>query len=125
MRQKDSEASCGEKYEVVQKFNIAGNILSFEVKVNSMDTADYYFVKQEVDLGKIKAVVKDINVLFQTEDEAVVSTTISSTGEKSVNRSNQFFLYLSCEKQNDYLGEQIVKAFKKGGWSIEKNVWAD
>ncbi|PZR25507.1 MAG: hypothetical protein DI535_17615 [Citrobacter freundii] len=125
LRQKDSSGSCGEKYEVVKKFTIEGNILSFEVKVSSIDTADHYFVKQEVDLGKIKAVVKDINVLFETEDGAAVSTTVSSTGEKSINRGNQFFLYLSCEKQNDYLGEQIVKAFKNGGWNIEKNIWAD
>lgn len=125
LHQKDSGQSCGERYELVKRFEVEGNILSIQVRRSNNDSTDYYIEKQEVDLSKVRAVVKDINVIFETEDDAVTTTTTSATGEQSLNRGNMFFLYLSCGKENEALAERIVKAFKKAGWTIVMGVWAD
>lgn len=100
-------------------------ILSIMVKKKKSYEDGFYTEKQEVDLGKIKSVVKDINIIFETEENAVTVTTTEENGEKDIRRSDVFFLYLSAEQENEYLADELVKSFKKEGYEIEKSVWAD
>jgi len=100
-------------------------ILSIEVKKKSDYGEDFYTERQEVDLQKIKAVAKDINVIFETEPDAVKITQTKENGEKSIRTSDMFFLQLSYEKQNEYLAEYLVEAFKKAKYAIQKGFWHD
>lgn len=104
-----------EKFEVVKKFSLENTMLSLEIMRN-----DNYTEKQEVDFRKIKRIAKDLNVIFETEPDAVKITETSNKGEKTVRRSSMFFLKLSHEKQNEKLANQLVKAFKKVGLKIER-----
>ncbi len=137
----------GEKFEVVKNFSIkdslltmtavnsegkevgemqtAMKILSIEVKKKSDYGEDFYTEKQEVDLQKIKAVVKDINIIFETEPNAVKITQTKENGEKNIRTSDMFFLQLSYGKQNEYLAEDLVEVFRKAGYTIEKGFWYD
>ncbi|MBO9659860.1 MAG: hypothetical protein J7527_13655 [Chitinophagaceae bacterium] len=124
-REKGLEQSCGEQFELVRKFQVEGNVLSIEVRRANGDSTEFYIEKQEVDLSKVKAIVKDINVLFQTDDDAVTITTTYASGKKDFDKGSTFFLYLSCGKENEALAKRIAKAFKKAGWPIEIGVWAD
>lgn len=99
-------------------------ILSIEVNKKSHD-GTFYVQKQEVDLRKIKAIVKDINVIFETEPDAVVITQTNVKGEPIVRTSDLFFLNLSYDKQNESLADELIKAFAKAGYEIEKGVWFD
>lgn len=137
----------GEKFEVEKNFSIKDStltvtainyegkevgeiqtrmeILSIEVKKKSYYGEHFYTERREVDLQKIKAVVKDINVIFETEPDAVKITQIYENGEKSERKSDMFFLQLSYEEQNEYLADDLVEAFKKAKYTIEKGFWHD
>jgi hypothetical protein len=125
VQKENPENVSGEKFEAVKSFSIANNILSIEVKKKSYNGEDLYIQKQAIDLRKTKAIVKDINIILETEPDAVKITETNNKGEKTVRTSDMFFLYLSCEKQNDYLADELINAFKKAGYKIEKGYWYD
>lgn len=100
-------------------------ILSIEVKKKSYSTGEYYVQKQEVELQKITAISKDINVIFETEPDAVKVTNVDIAGTIEVHTTDLFFLNLSYVKQNDYLAEELIKAFRKAGYEIQKGSWFD
>lgn len=52
-------------------------------------------------------------------------TTINEKGEKETYNTDQFFLHLREEKNNEHFADQIVKIFKKAGYLLEKGIWAD
>lgn len=100
-------------------------ILSVEIKKKNEYTGKYYTEKQEVSLGTIEKIQKDINILFTTQKNAVLLTTINEIGEKETYNTDQFFLHLREEKNNEHFADQIVKIFKKAGYLLEKGIWAD
>lgn len=114
-------------YEPIEdkKVQTEMKILSITVKKKKLYEDGFYIEKQEVELGKIKAIIKDINIIFETENDDVTVTTTEENGEKSVRKGDMFFLHLSGEQQNEYLADEIIRAFKKAGYEIEKRVWAD
>ncbi|RMZ58681.1 hypothetical protein D1632_13890 [Chryseobacterium nematophagum] len=142
----------GEKFELVDRFAIKDSILTVNViQVDSItfeQTAEYlaqttlqllsvvvkrknennntyYTEKQEVALNKIKRIIKDINIIFETEPDEVKVITIDENGNKKLITRDLFFLYLSSEKHNEYLAETIIDYFKKAGYDIEKGDWYD
>lgn len=137
----------GIKFEVVKKFSVKDSIqqitvvkadgtedglvqtemkiLSLEVKKKKLYEDGFYTEKQEVDLRKIKSIIKDINIIFKTEENDVTVTTTQENGEKDIRKSDMFFLHLSGELQNEYLGDEIVKVLKKAGYEIKKGSWYD
>lgn len=100
-------------------------ILSVEIRKKNNHDNSFYIEKQEIDLNKIKAIAKDIHVIFETEENAVTITSTAQNGDKNVRKSDLFFLYLSAEKRNEYLADEIVKLFKKAAYHIEKGLWYD
>lgn len=115
---------------IAQPYRIQGNVLSMELKKWDNYDSVYYIYRQEVALDKITAVVKDINVIFETAADAVkiTNTTLhTAPGVPAVkkNSSDLFFLGLSYEKNNEALAEKLIAAFKKAGYTIEKRFWAD
>lgn len=146
-QKKDAKNYYGEKFEVIKNFNIEDSIqtmtvikadgtedglvqttmkiLNLEVRKKNYYGGDYYTEKQEVDLSKIKAIVKDINIIFETEANAVKITRTEENGDKTIRTGDMFFLHLSHEKQNEYLASELIKAFKKADSDIKKGFWHD
>lgn len=128
LRLKDPDFS-GDTLWVVTPYRIDSNILSVTVKKKDYYNDVYYIEKQEIALDKISAIVKDINVIFETEPDAVrISQSKENTGTSAspeISHSNLFFLHLSTEKQNEALAGKLIKAFKKAGLTIEKSFWYD
>lgn len=109
----------------MKNFTIDHNILSLEVKKKRYYDDIYYTQKQEIDLQKIKTIIKDINIIFETEPDAVKITETNEKGEKIFRNSDMFFLYLSYEKQNENLADDLIEVFKKAGYTIIKGFWYD
>lgn len=100
-------------------------ILSVEIKKKNEYTGKFYTEKQEVNLGVIEKLQKDINILFTTEKDAVLVTTLNENGEKEIYRTDQFFLHLNQEKNNEDFADELVKKFNATGNFVEKGIWAD
>lgn len=137
----------GEKFEILKNFSIKdsiqktglanlkqkeGGLTQAKIKVLSIETRkktyygdEYYTQKQEVDLRKIKAVTKDINIIFEIEGDDVKTTEVNEKGERTIKKGNLFFLQLSHEKQNEHLAEELLKAFEKAAYKIKKGSWYD
>lgn len=84
-----------------------------------------YWQQQEVDLRKIQRVVKDINVIFETLPDAVVTTTTDHNGSVRTGTGDMFFLHLSYREHNEDVAKELIKTFKKAGITIEKGYWHD
>jgi len=100
-------------------------ILSVEIKKKNESTGKFYTEKQEVSLGMIEKIQKDINILFTTQKDAVLVTTINENGEKESYRTDQFFLHLKQQKNNEDFADKLVKKFNATGNFLEKGIWAD
>ncbi|WP_290792182.1 hypothetical protein [Flavihumibacter sp. UBA7668] len=46
-------------------------------------------------------------------------------GTASTQTTDLFFLNLSYVKQNEYLAKELIKAFRKAGYEIQKGSWFD
>lgn len=118
----------GDTIQIVEPFTInEEQILSFTIKKTSPYFGGVQIIKQEVPLKSILKVGKDINVIFETENGAVKTTTTTIDKETKVqtNTGFLFFLYLSNEKQNEEFGIKLQDAFKKAGFNVAKNYWYD
>lgn len=100
-------------------------MLSVEIKKKNESTGKFYIEKQEVSLGEILKIQKDINILFTTANDEVLVTILDENGTKETYRTDQFFLYLREEKENEDFADKIVKAFNKLNYSLKKGIWAD
>lgn len=115
----------GDTIKIIKEFTIDNNKnLTFQIKKTSPYFSGYQIIKQEVPLDKIVKIGKDINIIFETEEKSVVTTTKTSDNEE-VLEGSLFFLYLSNEKENEKLGIEIQKAFQKAGYKISKEYWYD
>ena len=151
-QKEDAENYYGDKFEVVKNFSIRDSMITmisqnidpvtFEVKretliqtetkilsietkrKNSYDNS-FYTEKKEVALDNITVIAKDINIIFETKPNAVKITRTEENGEKKVSENDLHFLQLSYEKNNEYLADDLVKAFIKTGYNIEKGAWYD
>lgn len=100
-------------------------ILSIEIKKKNESTGKFYTEKQEVNLGTIEKIQKDIIILFTTQKNAVLVTIINENGEKESYRTDQFFLHLKQQKNNEDFADELVKKFNATGNFLEKGIWAD
>lgn len=128
LRLKDPDLT-GDTLWVITPYRIDSNVLSVTVKIKVYNDDKYYTEKQEIALDKIKAIVKDINIIFETEPDAVriiqLPLEATSTQAAEIRFSNLFFLHLYAEKQNEALANKLIKAFGKAGLKIEKGYWYD
>lgn len=124
-RKINNPSFTGDTLIVLQPFLVKNNILSIIIKKKSYYDDTYIVEKQEVPLDKILTIIKDINILFETQPEAVLITQTDANGKISKNNYHLFFLHLSEEKDNEKLGDKIVRKFKKAGVFIEKSYWFD
>lgn len=146
--QKENAANYyGEKYKVVKKFEIKDSItiattkdnsvtdepekgklikiLSLEIRKENLYKHGFYTEKREVDLSKIRTITKDINIIFETEPDAVKITRIEENGRKTTHTKSMFFLQLCYEKHKEYLAEELIAAFEKTNHKIKRGSWHD
>lgn len=112
---------------IVKPFTIsADKILSFEIKKSNSSNGDE-IIKQEVSLNKIRKIGKDLQIILETESNAVTTTYINKENltKPEIVKGNLFFLYLFNEKQTETLGIELKNAFQNAGISVEKENWYD
>ncbi|SMC91476.1 hypothetical protein [Moheibacter sediminis] len=121
----------GDSLKLINPFSIDENkVLRFQVSKYNFETEETEFITQEVSLDKVTGFVKDINIIFETEKDAVKVTTIK-TDVKGQEISNQiynyhlFFTEINKEKDNENLRDEILNAFSKAGYIIHSQFWAD
>lgn len=121
----------GDSLTLIQPFKIDENkVLKFQVSKYSFETEETEFITQEVDLSKITGFVKDINIIFETEKDAVKVTSIklNSNGQEISNETynyHLFFTEINKEKENEYFRDKVLDAFSKAGYIINSQFWAD
>ncbi len=115
--------------EVTEPFVIKNDTLYYTTKHHFAFENGYYLYQQVVALKDIVAVTKDIGIFFETQPEKVFVTKSEyfddgnykiTTGELDLFRTN-----FTTLRQNEYLADQLVKAFQKAGYKIEKGYWYD
>src|SRR5690606_26205366 len=113
---------------VVNPFEIRDNVLSFTIQRN-LDDSSYVIEKQDVSLDKIVAINKDIGVLFETlsNDVTISTTTYHKDGSiiESAHTTDLFRTHCVSQRNNEYLRDDLIKAFKKAGYEIESSYWYD
>lgn len=114
---------------VMQYFEIKDGILSLVVKKPFYYGGGYQIEKQAVRLSDIVSVGKDIQVIFDSDHAAVQVSRTHYYDDGRVETTSQFetylATYLSFAKQNEYLADALIAAFRKAGFKIEKNSWYD
>ena len=117
--------------KIIQPFYISENkklILEFE-KYNSYNEK-WEVIKSEVSLDKITGFIKDINVIFLTEEKDVLETIKTYNEKKELISTdkidtNLFFTGINKEQNNTGFRDKIVKAFQKAGYVIDSQYWYD
>ncbi|MEZ7509820.1 hypothetical protein QO190_12755 [Cloacibacterium sp. Arc13] len=89
----------------------------------------YYLEQQKVALQDIRAVTKDIGIFFETAPDTVqvVRQEYFEDGGyiKSSRKVDLFRTHFVSLKDNEYLADELINAFKKAGYKIEKGPWYD
>ncbi|GAB0156148.1 hypothetical protein CHRYSEOSP005_14120 [Chryseobacterium sp. Alg-005] len=118
----------GDTISIVKEFSIdQEKKLSFEIMVKSPYVTGTQFIKQDVPLQKLKKLGKDIQIILEAEEDSVITTVANSEADEKVriSKSNLFYLSMSSEQNNEKLGEELQNAFKKAGYPLIKEYWAD
>lgn len=115
--------------EVTEPFIIKNDTLYYTTKHHFAFENGYYFYQQVVALKDIVAVTKDIGIFFETQPEKVFVTKSEyfDDGNYKITRGelDLFRTNFTTLRQNEYLADQLIKAFKKAGYKIEKGYWYD
>lgn len=118
----------GDTILIVKEFSIDKNKnLSFQIKRKSPYIIGTQIIQQEVPLDKILKIGKDIQIILETEKDAVTLKVTYPDGDQKPQtiKESLFFVYFSGEKQNEDLGIELQEAFKKAGYNIAKDNWYD
>jgi len=115
---------------VLQPFQInAKKELTVKFKRTNVHIGESETITRTVPLSKIKSLVKDINVLFETEEDAVTiitSTEVDGTVKPATTAQyNLFFTEINKDTNNEDFRDKLLAAFKKAGYKIECTIWAD
>lgn len=115
--------------EVTEPFVIKNDTLYYTTKHYFAYEKGYYLDQQIVALKDIVAVSKDIGIFFETAPDKVtlIRKEYFDDGNflKSSTTNDLFRTHFISLRQNEYLADELVKAFKKAGYTIEKGYWYD
>ncbi|OYX83686.1 MAG: hypothetical protein B7Y83_10675 [Flavobacteriales bacterium 32-34-25] len=115
--------------EVTELFVIKNDTLYYTTKHYFAYEKGYYLDQQIVALKDIVAVSKDIGIFFETQPDKVflIRKEYYDDGNyiKSSTTNDLFRTHFLSLRQNEYLADELVKAFKKAGYKIEKGYWYD
>ena len=115
--------------KVTEPFIIKKDTLYYTTKHYFAYEKGYYLDQQIVALKDIVAVSKDIGIFFETQPDKVflIRKEYYDDGNyiKSNTTNDLFRTHFVSLRQNEYLADELVKAFKKAGYKIEKGYWYD
>lgn len=117
--------------KIIQPFHVdESKKLVLEVEKYNSYSEQWEVIKAEVPLDKISGFIRDINVIFETEYNDV-SETITTYNEKrellttNTLNTNMFFTQISKENNIKSFRNAVLKAFKRAGFSINSEFWAN
>lgn len=117
--------------KIIQPFHVdESKKLVLEVEKYNSYSEQWEVIKAEVPLDKISGFIRDINVIFETEYNDV-SETITTYNEKrellmtNTRNTNMFFTQISKENNIKSFRNAVLKAFKRAGFSINSEFWAN
>ena len=115
--------------EVTEPFVIKKDTLYYTTKHHFAYEKGYYLDQQIVALKDIVAVTKDIGIFFETALDKVILIRKEYFDDgnylKSSTTNDLFRTHFVSLRQNEYLADQLVKAFQKAGYKMEKGYWYD
>ena len=113
----------------VAELTIKNDTLFYTTKQKMLYEKGYYLEQQIVALQDVTAVTKDIGIFFETAPDKVtlIRKEYFDDGNflKSSTTNDLFRTHFISLRQNEYLADQLVKAFQKAGYKIEKGYWYD
>lgn len=125
----NNQSFAGDTLVVIQSFTIYDSVMVYETKHNFYYGNGYQIERQEVILGKITGIAKDVQILFETQPFAVktIQTNYYDDGriETKTDQRDLFFTYLKSARNNEGFGYDIVRLFKKVGYTIQISHWYD
>lgn len=114
---------------VIEPFILKNDSLYYTTKHHFAYEKGYYTDQQIVALKDIVAVTKDIGIFFETAPDKVslIRTEYfeESNSIKTSIKTDLFRTHFTSLRDNEYLADDLVKAFKKAGYKIEKGYWYD
>ena len=113
----------------VAELAIQNDTLFYTTKHHFAYEKGYYLEQQIVALQDITAVTKDIGIFFETAamKVQVIRQEYFEVGNsiKTSRKTDLFRTHFISLRDNEYLADDLVKAFKKAGYKIEKGYWYD
>ena len=113
----------------VAELAIQNDTLFYTTKHHFAYEKGYYLEQQIVALQDITAITKDIGIFFETEPDKVqvIRQEYFEDGNyiKTNRKTDLFRTHFISLRDNEYLADDLVKAFKKAGYKIEKGYWYD
>ncbi len=113
----------------VAELAIQNDTLFYTTKHHFAYEKGYYLEQQIVALQDITAITKDIGIFFETEPDKVqvIRQEYFEDGNyiKTSRKTDLFRTHFISLRDNEYLANDLVKAFKKAGYKIEKGYWYD
>lgn len=113
----------------VAELAIQNDTLFYTTKHHFAYEKGYYLEQQIVALQDITAVTKDIGIFFETAPDKVqvIRQEYFEDGNyiKTHRKTDLFRTHFISLRDNEYLADDLVKAFKKAGYKIEKGYWYD
>jgi len=114
---------------VTEPFIIKNDSLYYTTKQKFAYEKGHYFEQQIVALKDITAVTKDVGIFFETQPNKVIFIQKEYYDHGKYIKTNTtkdlFRTHFVSLQQNEYLADDLVKAFKKAGYTIEKGYWYD
>jgi hypothetical protein len=112
-----------------EPFIIKKDSLFYTIKKEFSMEKGYYLEQQIVALQDIRAVTKDIGIFFETAPDKVtlIRKEYFEDGNsiKTSRKTDLFRTHFISLRDNEYLANDLLKAFKKAGYKIEKGYWYD
>lgn len=114
----------------VMELTIQNDSLYYTTKHQFIYEKGYYLDQQKVALKDITSVTKDIGIFFETVADKVILTRQEyfedgNYSKQTSRKTDLFRTHFISLRDNEYLANDLVKAFKKAGYTIEKGYWYD
>ena len=113
----------------VAELAIQNDTLFYTTKHHFAFEKGYYLDQQIVALKDVTAVTKDMGIYFETTPDKVtlIRKEYFDDGNytKSSTTKDLFRTHFVSLRQNEYLADELIKAFKKAGYKMEKGYWYD
>lgn len=114
---------------VTEPFLIKNDTLIYTIKKKLSMENGYFLEQQVVALKDVIAITKDIGIFFESKPGKVILTRREYFDDGNYVKTSVnvelFRTHFVSLRENEYLADEFVKAFKNAGYTIEKGFWYD